>query len=310
MNNNVGNHDQEKFRCINSPPSFNYTPYSYFSRLSDIYTNRDLKLHPYGVLRFKHYNMKILFIKSGIHPKNLNFILNCKKIELTTIVNHVNEIHNLNMSDYDVVYSPCEPIDVAKHPNTKFIFGPHFSVLPHQSHMNMIRNNNNVVYIQPSDWVVNLWKNNQFCNNINIKSFAFGVETERFCEILPLKHRSMVFVYFKSRNHKELNAIVNFLQSKNIEFRLFHYTARYSEEEYITCLQNSKYGIWLGCHESQGFALEEALSCNVPLLVWNVTSMNQEEETEINELKKKLDSALSVINKLDTKLEELKYLVL
>jgi hypothetical protein len=40
------------------------------------------------------------------------------------------------------------------------------------------------------------------------------------------------------------------------------------------------------------------------------SSMNQEEETEINELKKKLDSALSVINKLDTKLEELKYLVL
>jgi hypothetical protein len=32
----------------------------------------------------------------------------------------------------------------------------------------------------------------------------------------------------------------------------------------------------LGRHESQGFALEEALSCNVPLFVWDVTSMNQE----------------------------------
>ena len=31
MNNMIGNHDQEKTRClINSPPSFNYTPYSYF----------------------------------------------------------------------------------------------------------------------------------------------------------------------------------------------------------------------------------------------------------------------------------------
>ena len=221
--------------------------------------------------------MKVLFIKSGIHPKNLNFILNCKKIELTTIINHVNEIDNLNISDYDVVYSPCEPIDVSKYTNTKFIFGPHFSIFPHQSHMNMIRNSQNVVYIQPSDWAAQVWINNPICNNINIKPFAFGVETERFCEILPLEHRSMVFVYFKSRKHEELHAIVNFLQSKNIEFRLFHYTERYSEEEYITCLQNSKYGIWLGRHESQGFALEEALSCNVPLLVWNVTSMNQEE---------------------------------
>jgi hypothetical protein len=41
-------------------------------------------------------------------------------------------------------------------------------------------------------------------------------------------------------------------------------------------LKNAKYGIWVGRHESQGFALEEALSCNVPLLVWDVLSMNQE----------------------------------
>ena len=32
----------------------------------------------------------------------------------------------------------------------------------------------------------------------------------------------------------------------------------------------------MGCHESQGFALEEALSCNVPLLVWNVKLRIQE----------------------------------
>ena len=30
MNNEVGNHDQEKARCINSSPNFNNTPYNYF----------------------------------------------------------------------------------------------------------------------------------------------------------------------------------------------------------------------------------------------------------------------------------------
>lgn len=30
MNNTIGNHDQEKYRCVNSPPNFDYTPYSYF----------------------------------------------------------------------------------------------------------------------------------------------------------------------------------------------------------------------------------------------------------------------------------------
>ena len=32
MNLTVGNHNQEKWRCINSNPTFNHTPYSYFSQ--------------------------------------------------------------------------------------------------------------------------------------------------------------------------------------------------------------------------------------------------------------------------------------
>ena len=35
--------------------------------------------------------------------------------------------------------------------------------------------------------------------------------------------------------------------------------------------------IVLDAHESQGFAIQEALACDVPLLVWDATSMNQEE---------------------------------
>jgi hypothetical protein len=41
-------------------------------------------------------------------------------------------------------------------------------------------------------------------------------------------------------------------------------------------LQHSKYAIVIGRHESQGFAIQEAMSCNVPLFVWSVISMNQE----------------------------------
>ena len=66
------------------------------------------------------------------------------------------------------------------------------------------------------------------------------------------------------------------MNDKNIEYELFNYQKKYNETDYLKYLQKAKYGIWLGRHESQGFALEEALSCNVPLLVWNVKSMNQE----------------------------------
>jgi hypothetical protein len=50
----------------------------------------------------------------------------------------------------------------------------------------------------------------------------------------------------------------------------------YNEEEYKSILKNSRFGIWIGSHESQGFALQEALSTNTPLLVWDVSSMFDE----------------------------------
>ena len=70
--------------------------------------------------------------------------------------------------------------------------------------------------------------------------------------------------------------MLNFLKNLNINVHVFGYTSKYKEEDYINYLHNSRFGIWLGRHESQGFALEESLSCNVPLFVWDVTSMNQE----------------------------------
>ena len=47
-------------------------------------------------------------------------------------------------------------------------------------------------------------------------------------------------------------------------------------DQYLSILRTSRFGIWIGSHESQGFALQEALSTNVPLVVWNVKSMFDE----------------------------------
>ena len=83
-------------------------------------------------------------------------------------------------------------------------------------------------------------------------------------------------IYFKRRKKDELNIITSFLKSKNQEYKIFDYVQTYKEEDYLKYLQESKYGIIVDAHESQGFAIEEALSCNVPLLVWNTRDMSQE----------------------------------
>lgn len=225
--------------------------------------------------------MRILFISNGMHIKNLS-ALQKYNIELITIYN--TNLDNINLSQFDVIYSPCSPIDVKKYPNSKFLFGPHFSVFPDKNQMDLISGNKNVIYTHPSDWARDVWRNNHFCNKIRIESLPFGVDTNKFNEIKPIENRNDVFLYYKSRHPNELSFLVNFLQKNNIGVRIFSYTSRYNEGEYINYLHNSKFGIWLGRHESQGFALEEALSCNVPLLVWDVTSMNQEFGCNYNDI--------------------------
>lgn len=216
--------------------------------------------------------MKIGLINSFIHKKNKDALLTYTN-EYVNI--NVADLDKIDISSFDMIYSPSIAIDVSKYPNAKFIFGPHFSVFPHKNAMDKIRGKNSI-YIQPSEWAVDVWKNNPFCKGIKFESIPFGVETLIFNEIIPIKDRNDVFIYYKTRNPNELKELLTFFSKKNIVARIFNYDKKYDEKDYINFLQKSKFGIWLGRHESQGFALEEALSCNVPLLVWNTTSMNQE----------------------------------
>jgi hypothetical protein len=133
-----------------------------------------------------------------------------------------------------------------------------------------------MIYIQPSPWVVELWKNIPLCNGIPIKDFSFGVDTQKFINIKPIQERDNVIVYFKHREPNELVLMELFLQSKNINYRVFSYDQRYNENDYLSYLQNSKFMVCVDAHESQGFAIEEALSCDVPLFVWNINSMQKE----------------------------------
>ena len=219
--------------------------------------------------------MKILFInhKSEMHHKNLHFILNCKKINFHIITN-VNNLHHYNLHDYDAIYSTNHEIDVSKYPNSKFIFGPQFSIFP-DNRLHVIKGDK-TVYNPLSSWVINCWKQFPICNNLRLVALPFGVDTEKFINSKPIQDRNKVIVYFKHRNPNDLHSIETFLKTKKINYEIFSYDKRYNENDYLNTLQDTKYCIWVDAHESQGFALQEALSCNVPLLVWNITSMNQE----------------------------------
>ena len=214
--------------------------------------------------------MKILII-DNFHHKNMTGL----KLLLHNI-NYEYKFGNIDeINSFDIVYSPNNPIDTSKYPSKKFIFGPHFSVFPDNKLLSINNINKNVIYIQPSVWVCQLWRNYGVEKILPIKEFPFPVDIDKFS---PIQHsqKNEVFIYFKSRNPEELKYVKQFLNYKNVTYKIFDYVKKYNEQDYLKCLQNAKYGIIIGRHESQGFAIEEALSCNVPLLIWEVKYMSQE----------------------------------
>jgi hypothetical protein len=216
--------------------------------------------------------MKVLII-GYIHHKN--------KIGITKVLSNLNYkflfIDKINDYDFikyfDIIFSPAGPIDIDNYKDKIFIFGPHFSVLPDHN-IDKIAHYNNSIYIQPSKWAKNAW--NSVNNKITINQFPFPVDIEKFSPIKQLSERDKVFIYFKHRNPIDLSYVYNILIRYNINPIIFNYDKKYSEDDYLDTLQNSKYGIIIDAHESQGFAIQEALACNVPLLVWNIKSMKDE----------------------------------
>jgi len=200
------------------------------------------------------------------HHKNYNAIINYSKLKL------VNDI-----SECDVIYSP-EYSNIILSTDKPVICGPHFSVFPNEHQINPIKTKKNLIYIQPSEWAKKAWVDFKICNELTIKSVPFGVDTEKFKpnDEGTENYKNNIFLYIKRRCPNEINFMINFLQKKNVNYKIFDYVSRYNEEEYLEYLKTCKYGVWLDAHESQGFALEEALSCNVPLFVWNVKYMSQE----------------------------------
>lgn len=225
--------------------------------------------------------IKTVAIFGSFHHKNQWALLEGLRRRGIAVTNNIHE------SDY--VYCPIFPTHLANmYPDKKFIYGPHFSVFPEKN--SIIDNRyNNAIYIMPSEWCIDFWKEMKY-SALPMYPCPFGVDTDKFApepttlvpstQVLPpptqTKNNS-IFVYFKRRQRIDLDYVLRLLPSLGYsDIQLFNYDRRYDENEYVRCLQKVKFGIWIGCHESQGFALQEALSCNVPLLVWDVSLMSQE----------------------------------
>ena len=216
--------------------------------------------------------MKILLIDSWIHEKNRHGLeLMCKSIGAELVVSGKLETV---FQPWDIIFSPSlfiekEYLQSAKH----VVYGPHcflFPVFPWQNYSF----SSNSKYLFPSQWAKEFVDET---GGINLSTIInpFAVDVEKFKPYVSNNYYNCV-LYTKHRKLEDVEYVESVLKAKNILYRKFDYLTKYKEEDYIKALNESHFAIWVTSTESQGFALQECLSMNVPILVWNATSLFDE----------------------------------
>ena len=147
------------------------------------------------------------------------------------------------------------------------------------------------IYLQPCDWAKSVWKAMGFVD-CPIRVWPVGIDTEKFAERdNKVGITNDILLYHKKRSKEELHSIEEQIGKAKYTYTKIEYGS-YTEEQYIDALRKSRYLVWHGCPESQGIALLEALSMNVPMLVIDATCI--EDEIDSDEVYDKLPDVVQV----------------
>jgi len=219
--------------------------------------------------------MKLIFL-DPCHHKNLDAIQRmCRKTNIELEIS--TDINRCRRSDYDILISNKHFFNPDQIPeNIKIIFGPQLFVFPEGLIVGSLNKkwSERCVDNTLSKWVEKCYLDVAKNMVIPTGQFPFAVDTEKFHPTHNEKTLDCL-VYFKHRDPQVLQDIRQTLDKKKISYQVFSYGS-YSEEVYLNTLQKSKFMLSIDAHESQGFALQEAMSCNVPLLVFDINTVYDE----------------------------------
>jgi hypothetical protein len=223
--------------------------------------------------------MKLLVFEAqdikNIHIKNLcGLQLMCKSRDIH--LEFTSQIERLFLNDYDILFSITsfiEPTSLPSH--VKIVLGPQMGTFEHPDLVGDYRAEleGRCVFNGLSEWVLTMLREfHPF--KLPTVCFPFAVDTEQF-QPRGFEKTLDCIVYIKHRNPTFVEQAIKEIIKTGISYEPIFY-ASYKEVDYMSLLDRAKFMICLDANESQGFALEEAMACDVPLLVCDVKSMYEE----------------------------------
>jgi hypothetical protein len=191
--------------------------------------------------------------------KNLQLGLNKLKIDYTVNQSPIKSAKKICLSYHNILTTPQENLFI----------GPNICVLPIDD--SFVMNQNYEKYIVNSQWTYDAYK--KWLPEQKLSIWPVGIDTDLFSDKKNNQKNNDCLIYFKRRGSEELERLKKFLEEKKQSYRIVEY-GNYDEKNFIELIENSKYSIVIDNCESQGIAIQEIMSCNLPLLVWDVEFWN------------------------------------
>jgi hypothetical protein len=161
-----------------------------------------------------------------------------------------------------------------------FLAGPNIFALPKNFPL-FSRGNPGSIYLHPSEWTINFWEYFNY-KGCTLKKWAAGIDTDEYCPPSS-KRGNDVLLYFKKRHPSILDQAIALIQSLGYKTQIIRY-GYYSESDFKNALSQCSFGVWIGTTESQGIALLEALSTDLPLVVLDSKNILDNNADEIADM--------------------------
>ena len=121
--------------------------------------------------------------------------------------------------------------------------------------------------IAPSQWVKDLYVNKFKYLEEKISVWPVGLSLPE----VKRDYKWDCIVYYKRRSDEEFNKVKSFLDDKGLTYKSLSYGS-YSEDEIEKLSPSAKFCFLLNGSESQGIAVQEIMATGTPLLVWDITT--------------------------------------
>jgi len=142
--------------------------------------------------------------------------------------------------------------------------GPNIAVVP-QEEGGALLSDSIDRFMAPCKWVADFYRSQAPNLRDKIDLWPVGIDT-KFWE--SATHANARLLVYNKGQHALCREVTATLKSQSIPFSIIRYGS-YKPQEYRSLLQGAWGMVWLSSSETEGLAVLEALSMNVPILAWN-----------------------------------------